>query len=472
MATFGITDVWEIMNDLYRITTHQDAIKVIDGASFIDAGNATLATGYHNILDGLSVLVGETFYNERKAMGKWRIAVRDMAGFAERKRKISFYSENCEPASFVNTDLGTSFYDGAGADAYLGNQWDDMKIPKMVEEYFYSSNVWDDHITIFEAQLQDAFRSEEEFLKFINSYMIVFTNAMDLRAQGKVQSVILDRIAGNFLLRNVRPESAVNITKVFNEWADAAYSTQELIHGDHLLDLLKTFGAKLRVDSSKMENYDTLFHDPLTKTIDGKTYNVLRTTPKSKQRFLFYKPIFDLAKEWNFSTLFNPQFIPDIQGEGIDGWMDNGTDIYGDPMKVMWKPALPNGAKSSEVNIPIVLGLLFDEDAIAVRNTFERAATSSLESRKLYYQTWYHFRFGAYQDYTEKSIMYYMADESESFTGDGTTTEFTLEGDAKRIVSITVGGTEVDADDFEFADGVVTFTTAPEAAAAIVINYV
>ena len=470
-VTFTPKDVYGVMNDLYRIVTGQDNIKVIDTSSFVSAGQKVLDTGYQSILDGVSVLVGETFYNERKYVGKWRIAVRDMPGWAERKRKISFYSRNAEPAGFVNTDLYTNFYDGADNTAGVGSMWDDMRIPMAVEEYFYSSAVWDDHITYFEDKLEDAFRSEDEFMKFINSYLIVFTNAMELRAQGKVQSVVLDRIAGIFLQQATRPECAVNLRKVYNDWSNSAYSSDELTH-EHLLDFLKTFASKVKIDSDKITNLTKLYHDPMTKTVDGVEYNVLRHTPKDKQRLIYYKPIFDLAKNWNFAELFNPQFIPEIQGEGVDYWMTPSTDVYGDAMKIMVKPALPNGAETSNVEIPQLIGMLFDEDAIATRNVFERAATTPLEARKLYYQTWYHMRFSAYNDYSENAIIYYVADELDTFTGDGTTTAFELNTDAKRIVKVTVGDTEVADTDYTYANGTITFTTAPANDATIKVQYV
>lgn len=466
-VTFKPTDVYEVMNDLYRIVTGQSDIKVIDTSSFVSAGQKVLDTGYGAILDGVSVLVGETFYNERKYVGKWRIAVKDMPGWAERKRKISFYSRDAEPAGFTNTDINTNFYDGADNTAGVGSMWDDMRIPMAVEEYFYSSAVYDDHITFFEDKLEDAFRSESEFMAFINNYLIVFMNAMELRAQGKVQSVVLDRIAGTFLQQAARPECAVNLTKVYNDWSNSSYSTDELTH-EHLLDFLKTFASKVQMDSDKITNLTKMYHDPLTKTVDGIEYNVLRHTPKDKQRLVYYSPIFRLAKNWNFAELFNPSFIPEIQGEGIDYWMTPGTDVYGDAMKIAVKPALPNGAETSNVEIPMVIGMLFDEDAIATRNVFERAATTPLEARKLYYQTWYHMRFSAYNDYSENAIIYYCADEYANETGDGEKTAYDV--DAKRIIKVTIDGEETSA--YEYEDGKLTFTTAPASGAEIVIQYV
>jgi hypothetical protein len=66
-----------------------------------------------------------------------------------------------------------------------------------------------------------------------------------------------------------------------------------------------------------------------------------------------------------------------------------------------------------------------------------------------------------------------MEDNSEEFTGDGTETDFTLEGDVTEILSITVDGTAVSSDDYTYDETTktVTFDTAPANKAVIVITY-
>lgn len=472
MATFTINDVHGIMQDLYRIVTRQDPPKPIDSSNFVDCGKTILDQGYHNILDGLSVLVGETYYNNRKYTGKWKIAVKDADGFAERRRKVSFYQQKNDPAGFVNTDLNPdNIYAGGNASTGVGDMWSDIKVPMEVEQFWYNSNVYQEHITIFEAQLQDAFRSEEEFLKFINAYMLEFENEVELRAQGMNQMVILNRIAGNYLLKDTIPESAVNIRKVYKDWSGKNYTSKEL-YQEHLLDLLKTFNSKVQIDSDKLEYMTTLYHDTMKKTVDGVDYYILKHTPKNLQRLIFYSPIWRLAKNFNYAELFNTTMIPEVNGEGVSSWMAVGPDVYDESMEVQWKPSIPSelNVDIETVKIPMVLGLLFDNDAIATRQTIDRAATSPLEARKLYYQTWYSRRFSSYNDFTENSILYYLEDEFADLTGDGVTVEFTVEG-AEKIVEVLVDGVATEVT-FDETDGTITFDEAPTDGAKIVVQYI
>ena len=62
--------------------------------------------------------------------------------------------------------------------------------------------------------------------------------------------------------------------------------------------------------------------------------------------------------------------------------------------------------------------------------------------------------------------------QSDSFTGDGTTTEFTLSNSPViEITGITVGGSATTAYTCDYYDGKVKFTSAPASGSAIVVSY-
>ena len=93
--------------------------------------------------------------------------------------------------------------------------------------------------------------------------------------------------------------------------------------------------------------------------------------------------------------------------EGITYWQSSKP---GDRMKIACKPALPDGAESSNVELDYVVGILFDEDAMMTINLFEGAYTTPLEARKMYRNVWYHWKFGAIQDYSFNQIIYYLGE--------------------------------------------------------------
>ena len=131
-------------------------------------------------------------------------------------------------------------------------------------------------------------------------------------------------------------------------------------------------------------------------------------------------------------------------------------------------------ATSSEVALDYVVGILFDEDAIQSINQFTGAYVTPVEARKLYQNTWLHWKFGSVQDYSENSIIYLLGEgaQTEVFSGDGSETDFVLTGDVKRIAKVTVAGQETSAYTYDADTKTISFTTAPGNGDEIDVLYV
>lgn len=471
VVTFAPVDAYSVMNELVHEATGQSNIDVVDTSSFIDAGKAVLDTGVENVFNALNVLIGRTIIASRPYTGKLDTISRQVGNaFENRIRKISFYARDNQASGMFNTDI-TSDNLGAGLTntSGVGSMWEQN--PAMpVERFFYSDYVWDRSHTQYLEQVKIAFTNERDFIDFINGVLTEVQNDIESTIEANNRSLLIDRIAGTYLqVKNgdLGAECAVNLTKAFNDECKTAYSTAEIL-SEHLTEFLEFYVAKVKIDSDRMENRSAFYHDPMKKTVDGVDYYVLRHSPKSVQRFIYYSPFFTKAKARVLPEIFNPQYLDFKQGEAVDYWQS-----FADPEKVNVKPALPGGAESEAVEIPLVIGLLFDEEALMSNNKFTGAYQTPIEARHVYTTTWWHYKFGQINDYSENAILYYMEDNSEEFTGDGTETDFTLEGDVTEILSITVDGTAVSSDDYTYDETTktVTFDTAPANKAVIVITY-
>lgn len=471
VVTFAPVDVYAVMNELVHEATGQNDINVVDTSSFIDAGKAVLDTGVENVFNALNVLIGRTIIASRDYTGKFNLVSRQVGdAFENRIRKISFYARDNQASGMFNTDI-TSDNLGAGLTNTdgVGSMWEQN--PAMpVERFFYSDYVWDKCHTQYIEQIKIAFTNEADFLKFINGVLTEVQNDIESTIEANNRSIVLDRIAGTYLqVKNgdLGAECAVNLTAEFNKECDTAYSTKEIL-SEHLTEFLEFYVAKVKIDSDRMENRTAFYHDPMKKTVDGVDYYVLRHTPKAMQRFIYYSPFFTKAKARVLPEIFNPQYLDFKQGEAVDYWQS-----FASPEMINIKPALPDGAESEAVKIPLVIGMLFDEEALLTNNKFTGAYNTPIEARHVYFSTWYHYKFGQINDYSENSIIYYMEDLSEEFEGDGVTTDFTLTGDVNEILSITVDGTAVSADDYAYdADTkTISFDTAPDDDAVIIVTY-
>ena len=152
-------DAYSIVNLMVQEATGQDAtIKAVDSSTFVSVGETLLASGVENTLNTLALVLGRTFMAVRPYEAKLRIINALNSGiYANRMRKISFYSREAVIDGASNTDLKTNFatgYDnGSNSAASAASMWEQNQ-PVPLELNFGGSSEWQDVTTVYEKQLQ------------------------------------------------------------------------------------------------------------------------------------------------------------------------------------------------------------------------------------------------------------------------------------------------------------------------------
>ena len=416
--TLTAKDCHALMNLLVKEATGQDAtIQAVDSSTFVSAGELVLSTGTENTLNALSLVLGRTFMAVRPYNAKFNlINAISTKEYTHRMRKISFYSREAQASGDWNTQLYTNFAQGKtngqniedGSATATKSMWEQNQ-PVPLEVNFAGQNVWEDSTTVYEYQLQQAFRSEAEFGEFVAGIMTERGNDIESQKEAYNRMTLLNFMAGIYDLN--QPGSVVNLTEAFNDEFDTSYTTAELL-SDHLEDFAKFMSARIRIDSDRLTNRSVKCHWSPSKTIGEDSYVLLRHTPKDRQRLFLYNPLMIKTKAYVFPTLFNPEYLDMKQYEGVLYWQNEA-----DPSAIKITPAIPNTAGTTQtagnqVSLGMVVGLLFDEDALMVDFQLERSNTTPLEARKGYRNIWWTFSKNSINDFTENAILYYMADEA------------------------------------------------------------
>ena len=411
MASFQIKDAYAVMNALARQATAQADIAVVDHTSFIDAGTKTLATGTENVLNSIARTIASVVMQTRSYTGRFGLISATENQFNTRKAKISFYSDDNTASGAFNTDLNDNIKTGNMEASGAGSMWE-QKLPRVVERFFLSEAAWDKFYTTPLVQLQNAFNDEGTFVAFMNGVMTEIQNDIESTLESRNRALVADRIAGVYLQQQngvLGDETVVDMTKYFNDKCGTTYTRDQIIH-EHLTELLELWTAKIKIDSDRMTERTTKYHDPMTIQDGGVDYNVLRFTPKANQKMFYFSEFFTEAKARVLPEIFGPGYLNVDAGEAVTYWQSSKD---ADRMKIKCKPALPDGAVSEEVELDYVLGIIFDTDALQSINQFTGAFTTPVNARHLYTNTFYHWKFGSITDYTENSIIYYMSETGE-----------------------------------------------------------
>lgn len=410
-------DAYAIINLVAKEATGQNpSITAINPSTFVSVGETILNTGTENTLNALSLVLGRTYAAVRKYNAKFAIVNTLNSGlFTNRIRKISFYARDDQASGAFNTNLYTNhamgFDNGAnpsgGTPQSVGTMWEQNQ-PVPLELNFAGRSVWDYSLTIYEVQLQQAFRDENSFITFMEGVMTEADNDMETQKEAFNRMTLLNYMAGLYDMNSVMG-SAIDMVAAFNTHYGTTYTGPQL-RSTYKKEFLGFLVYYVKWLSDTLENRSKKFHWSPTKTINGVSYSLLRHTPKAKQKLVLYKPFLMEAETTVMPEIFNDQYLKLSNYEGVNFWQNENT-----PAAISVTPAIPDVSDPTEqtagtaVALDYVLGVLFDEDAVMVDYQLDSVGTSPLEIRKMYRNTVWHVARNSINDFTENGILLYMA---------------------------------------------------------------
>ena len=407
-------DVHSLVNLLVKQITGQQALTVTDASSFVSAGELILSAGMENVYNALNILLNRTIIAARPYSAKLNmIQAENESAYASRVRKISYYSKDALPSGAFNTDLYTNFADGYtsgdNGGASTKSQWEQH--PAMpLEMNFAGVNTWQDCITMYEDAVKYAFTSEEEFARFVSGYMTEHGNDIESQKEAWNRLAILNKIASVYDMSSVMTGSVINLTSEFNTRFGTQYTSAQL-RSTYLKEFLAFFVATFKNVSRFMTNRSAKNHWPVTKTVGQDSYSVLRHTPYRDQRVILYGPLYTEAEAMVLPEIFRPEYLDiETQFEEVDFWQ---SEAGGAAINIT--PAVTNTTTGVQeagtaVNLPYVVGMIFDKDALMTSYRLETVSTTPLEARKRYRNTWNTFARNIISDNTENSVIFIMAD--------------------------------------------------------------
>lgn len=419
-------DAHALVESIAHQITGQTALAVTSTADFVSVGEQILSYGTENVLNTISLITGKSYIAARPYSRRLRILNKLSTGdFTHRFRKISYYSKDPKSAGAFNTQLnGANLGMGrdnqaqgtldGGAGSAVPSMWEqNPAVP--LEVNFTSMDVWDYTITVYEKALKQAFRSEEEFIRFINGYFVEAQNDIESEMEALNYAALLNFMACIYDLDSANPNGrVVNVTAAFNGYFGTSYSSHDLLT-THIKEFNEFFVTLVKTASDYMTHRSSYYHWSPTKVVNGVSYELLRHTPKEKQKLIMYGPVWKYMEATVLPEIFNDQYLKIDNFEKVDYWQDFGAGAQSD-MQINITPAIPDlnttgypQIAGTTVNTD-VLGILFDEDAIAVDMQMEMAATSPLEARKLYRNIVNHYSYGLVNDPTENAILFIMED--------------------------------------------------------------
>lgn len=381
--TMSFEDASAILNNIRKqVTGETNAIAPINTSEFVSVANTVLQAGYDPVINAITQMVSKTIFSIRPYNRKFGGIKMDSEQWGSIVRKLAIADKD------FDQDIHFDLIDGQSIDMYKVNK------PNILQTNFYGQNIYEKNYTIFKDQLDSAFTGPAQFGRFIS---MVVQNVNDMIEQ--CHESIARMTIGNFVGGKVAASnSVIHLITEYNADTGSSVTSTTVFAPANFGDFCKWMFARLATLTSLMTERSINFQMNIT----GKEIN--RHTPYSMQKVYIYAPIMNALKARVLADTFHPEFIDYSDIESVNFWQN-----IDDPMKLDVVPSYMDTdgtiVTAAEQQINKLVGVIFDRDALGFTTVNEWSATTPLNAKGGYWNTFHHFTERWYNDFTEKGIV-------------------------------------------------------------------
>lgn len=380
--TMSFEDASAILNNIRAQVTGETAIAPTTTGEFVSVATTLLQAGYDPVLNAITQMVSRTIFSIRPYNRKFGGIKVDSEQWGAIVRKLSIADKD------FDNDVRFDLVDGQSVDHYKVNK------PNILQTNFYGQNVFEKNYTIFKDQLDNAFSGPSEFGRFMS---MVVQNVSDMIEQA--HESIARMTIGNFVGgKNAANNGVIHLLTEYNAETGESLTATTVYAPENFGNFMKWMYARVATLSALMTERSQEFQINVT----GKAIN--RHTPYDMQKLYLYAPLLNAMDARVLGDTFHENFLEYADVEAVNYWqaIDN-------PMQIKVTPSYMNASgnivTAAEQTITKLVGVLFDQDALGYTTVNNWSATTPLNAKGGYWNTFHHFTERWYNDFTEKGII-------------------------------------------------------------------
>lgn len=383
-----ITQVYSIVNDITKEVLGETELVVNEDLSnIVDVGDAILeATSVDNYVRSLVDHIGKVIFVNRPYSGSVPSIMMDSWEYGAVMEKLTVDLPN------ATENESWDLIDGQSYDV-------NVFYKPTVSAKFYSKKVtFEVPMSFTERQVKGSFSSASQ----LNGFMSMLYNAVDKAITVKIDSLAM-RTINNMIAETVLSDyngevitsksgvKAINLLKLYNDKFSTTLTAEQAITTP---EFIRFASFEIGLYSSRLTKLSTLFN------MGGKD----RFTPVDKQHIVMLSEFSRAADTYLQSDTFNKEYTSLPNAELVPYWQGSGTSYnFADTSKISVKTA-----SGTNVDVTGVLCTIFDRDALGITN-LDRRVTTNYNPKAEFYNNWYKFDAGYFNDFNENAIVFFVA---------------------------------------------------------------
>lgn len=390
-----------LLNAIQAQATGKVGSTALDETEFVTVAQTVLKSGNDLVINAISQVLSKTIFSVRPYTRKFKGLANDAIAYGNHVRKLAVIDSDA-----VDEDK-YALTDGQSVDHYV------VRKPKVLQTNFYGFNAYEDYITIFSDQLNQAFSSSSEFGQFMS---MIMTNISDKREQwyeNLGRAVLANLIKGchhgsgsefhlvteyNNKIGNLVPPTDPDFDPTEDQWLTLA----DLYKPANYKAFVQFIYARVTELSDMMTERTGMFQLNITDK------PIMRHTPKSEQLFFLRSGVKIESEMMALADIYHDSYLKDAITETLTFFQTfkepdsiNTRGIFMDTSGQLLK-------EGSATKLSNIFGVICDRNAAGYTEIYNTVDATPFNARGRYYNLWYHTGARYWNDFTEKSLVLYL----------------------------------------------------------------
>lgn len=377
----SIEQAGRVLNAAFKQATGQEVISQLSTGDYVSIATMAQRVGYEQMTNALSQVLTRTYIRVRAYSAKFRSLIKTEEQYGNMVRKITYIDRDIPEG-----DMTRNVEDGKEYSPYK------VRKPQAIQTAYYGFNHIDDYITIFKNQWDTALSSGSELQRFISGIMQEWYNKLEQYHEQYSRATLINLIGGTQAYnkdaavtgaRLTRPEMVRHLLTEYNTEHGTTLTRDALLADRNAFtQFAEDLAYKMDTIVRQMGERTTMYHVSPLKSVTAEgvavTVPIKRHTPRENLQCYMLAPFWDRVKRVVRPGLFANEYLEYIKFDEVAFWQDIETPEKINANVSYFKPAnvytsgnkttysILNDSGNAAVELPYVLGVMFDDEAAAI----------------------------------------------------------------------------------------------------------
>ena len=378
-----VEQIYEIVNSLTQQYIGESQVVETDLSNVVDIGKSVMdLSRLDNYVRSLVDHIGKVVFVNRAYRGKTPSLYMDGWEYGAILEKIT-YDGLPEAQKNDSWDL----QDGVSYDPNIFYK------PTVSAKFFNSKNTFDIPMSFAERQVKSAFSSRTQLNAFFSMIENTIQKSMTVKMDQMSEQAINNMIA--LTIKSNNANRAVNLLSRYNTQYGQSLTAANAIYD---ADFVRYAAYVMGLYKERLQRLSQLFNE------GGKE----RFTAGDKLHTILLSEFNEAAGVYLYSDTWHNEYVKLPKAETVPYWQGSGTGY--DFASTSSINIIPNTGATTETAVSQsgILGVMFDREALGIFNLDQRV-TTNYNGRAEFYNNWYKFDAGYFNDPNENFIVFYVA---------------------------------------------------------------